>query len=278
MVSKLFQAWNPSGTEVITGSEDGYVSQFNIKKSLNILTFRASVNQRKESVNSVVLYPENDRQLLVGTFSKISLWDLDTKTSLRVFEGGHMDNIVSILFVNPLLFLTVGAGEQDHTVCLWSIKDESEAVHFSADEPVEEVFAKTETADDHGLLIGVITKSGSLNYYEHNWSGRKKRKPVQPLKTVQIATEKQDSIKNKVSSIPILAAKFTDECSTNKCIQLAHGPPWKPVFESLMCDKLDKLTCLVRPNATQNGKSNDILGASNIVVCPKTESSLIIRT
>jgi WD40 repeat protein len=225
------------------------------------------VSRRKEPVHAVVLVPDNDLQLLVGTVAKITLWDLDTKTSIRMFEGGHMGNIVSIVFASASMFLTVGASEQDHTVSLWSVKDESEVVHFSANEPVKEAFAKIDDTDGQGMSIGVITKSGSLNYYEHNLSGRKKKKPVKPLSTVQIATEKKDSIKAKVCLIPILAAKFTDESSEDKCIELAHGSHLKPVFESVQCEQMDKLTCLVRPVATLNGGSNDISGVSNIVVC-----------
>jgi WD40 repeat protein len=226
------------------------------------------VSRRKEPVHAVVLVPNNDLQLLVGTVAKITLWDLDTKTSIRMFEGGHMGNIVSIVFASASMFLTVGASQQDHTVSLWSVKDESEVVHFSAKEPVKEAFAKiVNTEDGQGMSIGVITKSGSLNYYEHNLSQRKKKKPVNPLSTVQIATEKQDLIKAKVCSIPILAAKFTNESSENKCIELAHGSHLKPMFESVQCEKLDKLTCLVRPVATLNGGSNDISRVSNTVVC-----------
>jgi WD40 repeat protein len=250
------QAWNSSGTEIITGSEDGYVSQFNVKKSLNTLRFQASVSRRKEPVHAVVLVPNNDLQLLVGTVAKITLWDLDTKTSIRMFEGGHRGNIVSIVFASTSMFLTVGASEQDHTVSLWSVKDESEVVHFCADETVKEAFAKIDDTNVQGMSIGVITKSGSLNYYEHNLNEPNKKKLrstwedlthrrfnppiVKPMSTIQLSNDMQDII---------LAAKFAED----KCIVLAHGTPSKPVFESVQCQQVGKSTCLVRPVATRFG-------------------------
>jgi hypothetical protein len=110
-----------------------------------------------------------------------------------------------------------------------------------------------------GMSIGVITKSGSLNYYEHNFKNMPNQKKlrstwedlthrrfyppnVKPMSKIQICnSDIQEDI--------ILAAKFADKSIKDKSIFLVHGTPSKPVFVSVQCQQ----SCLFLPVATRFG-------------------------
>ncbi len=224
------------------------------------------------------------------------MWDLAAKTSLKLFEGGHIGPVTSIVLIPNNIksnnnddgdktknlkpeerFLSLASSEQDHNVSLWNL-DQAEASHhvsFAANEPVTSVF--TAGANLPTLAIGVITKSGILNYYEHTIAAADKKvknKPIKALSTLQIAAEKNLSSK-RVHKIPVLAAKFAshDIDDDENRIEFAHGSHLKPTFESLDIDTMEKSTCLIRPapvllSNNNSSNSNDVSSASGVVVSP----------
>ena len=242
-----------------------------MKKGLNTLKFRASVsNNRKESVNSMALHPDNENHLMVGTVAACSLWDLETKTKLRVFEGAHIGSIIETFFVNSSMFLSAGASGEDHSVTLWNYENESESFTFSANEPVQNAFALADNkkgAEEGIISIGVIAKSGTMYYFEHN-SGSRKKRSKKPVGTVQVASEKIKSTNSKVGISPILIGRFeTSTTNDENSLEFVHGSLLKPIFESITCNSIEKVTCLVRPTENSSNHTKDeINGKSDLVV------------
>ena len=242
-----------------------------MKKGLNTLKFRASVsNNRKESVNSMALHPDNENHLMVGTVAACSLWDLETKTKLRVFEGAHIGSIIETFFVNSSMFLSAGASGEDHSVTLWNYENESESFTFSANEPVQNAFALADNkkgAEEGIISIGVIAKSGTMYYFEHN-SGSRKKRSKKPVGTVQVASEKIKSTNSKVGISPILIGRFeTSTTNDENSLEFVHGSLLKPIFESITCNSIEKVTCLVRPTEnSSNHTKAEINGKSDLVV------------
>ena len=243
-----------------------------MKKGLKTLKFRASVsNNRKESINSMALHPDNENHLMVGTVAACSLWDLETKTKLRVFEGAHIGSIIETFFVNSSMFLSAGASGEDHSVTLWNCENESESFTFSANEPVQNAFALADTKGGEGIIsIGVIAKSGTMYYFEHNPGSRTKKRSKKPIGTVQVASEKIKSPNSKVGISPILIGRFEETTTANNdenSLEFVHGSLLKPMFESINCNSIEKVTCLVRPIEKSSNHTNDeINGKSDLVV------------
>ena len=211
-------------------------------------------------MNSLALHPEHQNQLLVGTVAELGLWDLDSKTQLKVFEGAHAGPISTAIFVTSSLFLSAGASADDHSVTLWNCEKESEKFTFSATEPVQNTFAKAHTEGD-GVSIGIVTKSGTLHYFEHNTNSRKKR--AKAVGTIQIAAQDLTSTKNGkvVDKTPIMIGRFDE-----KSLEFVHGSHTKPTFETLEFDKIEKNTCLVRQPQSSSNHVEQINGKSNLVV------------
>ena len=244
-----------------------------MKKGLNTLKFRASVSNRKESVNSMALHPENENHLMVGTVAACSLWDLETKTKLRVFEGAHIGSIIETFFVNSSMFLSAGASGEDHSVTLWNCENESESFTFSANEPVQNAFALADkkSGEESIISIGVIAKSGTMYYFEHNsGSSSRKKRSKKPVGTVQVASEKIKSPNSKVGISPILIGRFETTSTANadeNSLEFVHGSLLKPTFETITCNSIEKVTCLVRPiEKSSNHTKDEINGKSDLVV------------
>ena len=233
---------------------------------------------RKESVNSVALLPENENLLLVGTEAVLSLWDLENKAKLKIFEGVHRGSIVSTVFVKSSFFLSAGASEEDHSVALWNFENESEYFTFSAEERVQNVFAQAHK-EGEGISIGIVTKSGRILYFEHV-PGVSRKKSKKPVGTIQIASDSKntDSIPSSANSkvvvkIPILIGRFSavkdSEDDSMLSIDFVYGSHLKPTFENINCDKVEKVTCLPRTiqkanhMEEKNGKSNLVVRISS---------------
>ncbi len=84
------------------------------------------------------------------------------------------------------------------------------------------------------------------------------------LQTIfQIASEKDAS--GKVKPIPILDGRVVGD-DDNLSLRVVHGNYIRPVFETLVYDSLETLTCLVRQPPTANGQQKSTAGSSNLVV------------
>lgn len=272
--------WTNDGADVITGSREGFICKYRVKKGLNTLKFRSSVsNNRKESVNSMALHPDNENHLMVGTVAACSLWDLETKTKLRVFEGAHIGSIIETFFVNSSMFLSAGASGEDHSVTLWNYENESESFTFSANEPVQNAFALADNkkgAEEGIISIGVIAKSGTMYYFEHN-SGSRKKRSKKPVGTVQVASEKIKSTNSKVGISPILIGRFeTSTTNDENSLEFVHGSLLKPIFESITCNSIEKVTCLVRPTENSSNHTKDEINGKSDLVVPTTNSVTVL--
>ena len=78
-----------------------------------------------EPLASVALHP-SERSLLVGSLSRLTWWDLDTHSSLRTFEGGHVGSVSTLAVVtssiNNCYVITGGNSVQkDHTLTVWQL-------------------------------------------------------------------------------------------------------------------------------------------------------------
>ena len=78
----------------------------------------------------------------------------------------------------------------------------------------------------------MVTHSGVVHTFTHNFAASagagtgKKRKPVKPKHTVQIATEK--AADGSVGAVPVLDARFVDSAAS---LAVAHGSKQAPTFE-----------------------------------------------
>ena len=64
---------------------------------------------------------------------------------------------------------------------------------------------------------------------------------------------------------PILSGRFDGKNNDTSSIEFVYGSHLKPTFESISCNEIEKVTCLVRP--TQKTNHVDVInGKSNLVV------------
>ena len=70
----------------------------------------------------------------------------------------------------------------------------------------------------------------------------------------------------KVTVTPILSGRFDGKNSdATTSIEFVYGSHLKPSFESINCNEIEKVTCLVRPTQKTN-HVDEINGKSNLVV------------
>ena len=105
--------------------------------------------------------------------------------------------------------LSVGNSSDDYTVSAWKLsleddtksKDARKSVQmtdsmvakFSVNESVRSVFVQQpsdqkldKSKENEEPLIGVITKTGVLHCFKHEFSSPKKKKPIKPKKSLQV--------------------------------------------------------------------------------------------
>ncbi len=126
-------------TEVFTASSDGFIGHFNVKKSLLIGKIRCGEGTKTDPVHSVAVHP-SDRSLLTGSVARITWWDLDTRSPLKMFSGAHLGPI-AILTLVPLsselcYLVSGGSSEQDHTLAVWNLKLDKSPIAQKSDEAV----------------------------------------------------------------------------------------------------------------------------------------------
>jgi len=130
---------------------------------------------------------------------------------------------------------------------------------------------KTSVGDEEEeTTFGVVTHSGVVHTFCHvlATSGGKKRKPVKPKHTLQIATEK--AADGSVAAVPVLDARFAGADQ----LSMVHGSKLAPTFERLELSSMEKLTCLIRtPKAL--GPKTEEGGATNLVV-PETSGVKVL--
>ena len=106
--------------------------------------------------------------------------------------------------------LSVGNSSDDYTVSAWklSLEDDTKSkdarnsvqmtdsmvAKFSVNESVRSVFVQQssdqkldKSKENEEPLIGVLTKTGVLHCFKHEFSSPKKKKPIKPKKSLQVA-------------------------------------------------------------------------------------------
>lgn len=303
-------AWSSNCDDLYSVSQDGFISHSSVKKCAVLTKFKGNVGGGGEAtascdpLSSVALHP-SERSLLVGSLSRLTWWDLDTHSSLKTFEGGHVGNVSALAVVtssvNNCYVITGGNSVQkDHTLTVWKLnlteessktskKSTAEALKFSVNESVRSILTCDEGGregkgtpkgrsrkasvgnEEEDITFGVVTHSGVVHTFTHNFAAGagKKRKPVKPKHTVQIATEK--AADGSVGAVPVLDARFIDSG-----LAMAHGSKLAPTFERLETGSLEKLTCLIRnPKAlgSKAGAGGD--GNTNLIV-PETSGVKVL--
>jgi len=319
--------WNIEGTEIFSCSVDGFICQIDIKTSKLLSKFhtncsdkagqvstvsRSGTGRGREPLYSICLHP-NERSVIVGSLSRLTWMDLDTKSALKTFEGGHVGVVTSLTILQmykQCYVLSAGDSSEDYTITAWKLsldedidlKDkgklkkqglqqssDSIIAKFSANESVRSVFVPSfyedkstnnsvRSEENNEQLIGAITKSGTLHCFKHEFSPTRRKKPIKPKSSIQLATEKDSN--GHTNSIPILDAKFDiphDKSST--MVQISYGNHIRPVFESIEYESLDKHTCLVRPShlilPNKQAAGGEIQATSNLVI-PDTSNVRVL--
>ena len=127
----ITQAWSTNCDDLYSVSQDGFISHSSVKKCAVLTKFKGNVGGGGEAttscdpLSSVALHP-NERSLLVGSLSRLTWWDLDTHSSLKTFEGGHVGHVSALAVitssVNNCYVITGGNSVQkDHTLTVWKL-------------------------------------------------------------------------------------------------------------------------------------------------------------
>ena len=152
----------------------------------------------REPLHSICLHP-SETSIIVGSVSRLTWIDLDTKSCLKTFEGGHIGAVTSLTVLQSwkqCFVLSCGNSSDDYTVSAWklSLEDtDSMVAKLSVNESVKSIFVQKTTNEkvdkpkgNDEPLIGVITKTGVLHCFKHEFSSPKKKKPIRPKKSFQV--------------------------------------------------------------------------------------------
>ena len=193
-IIKSHQAWTISGSDLYTCSEDGQIGHCRVNARKSKPTFEKFRPEAKKSkLFSLALHP-SEASALVGSTSKILWVDLDTKSTLRAFQG-HQGNVISLEVIHntvsaPLL-ASAGSGERDQVISVWSLDPEAAKttlpeVTLNANEGVRSLCGLS-ASKERDAVIGCVTASGNFQCFEYDPAGkRKKGKSVKPRFTVQV--------------------------------------------------------------------------------------------
>lgn len=156
----------------------------------------------------------------MGSLSRLTWIDLDTKSPLKTFEGGHVGVVTSLtmLQMNKQCYvLSAGDSSEDYTITAWKLSLDEEIkqikssekhkqniqqsgdsiiAKFSVNECVRNVFvmqpssvnkiSHSATAEEKTeQLIGAITKTGTLHCFKHEFSSMRRKKPIKPKSSIQ---------------------------------------------------------------------------------------------
>ena len=151
----------------------------------------------------------------MGSLSRLTWIDLDTKSPLKTFEGGHVGVVTSLTMLQTnkqCYVLSAGDSSEDYTITAWklSLGDEINKIQssenqnsgdsiiakFSVNECVRDVFVMQKQGINqitHSVMaeektdefIGAITKTGTLHCFKHNFSSTRKKKPIKPKSSIQ---------------------------------------------------------------------------------------------
>ena len=159
----------------------------------------------------------------MGSLSRLTWIDLDTKSPLKTFEGGHVGVVTSLtmLQMNKQCYvLSAGDSSEDYTITAWKLSLDEEInqmkstekhkqniqhsgdsiiAKFSVNECVRDVFimqqsslnkiSHSATAEEKTeQLIGAITKTGTLHCFKHEFSSIRRKKPIKPKSSIQVRT------------------------------------------------------------------------------------------
>jgi uncharacterized caspase-like protein/tricorn protease-like protein len=105
-------AFSPDGRQILSGSLDDTLRQWEVKSGTQTLEFKGHAG----SVRSVAFAPDGRGALAGGTDKVLHLWDATSGASIRVFKG-HSDYIRSVAFARSGQYVL--SGSDDKTMRLW---------------------------------------------------------------------------------------------------------------------------------------------------------------
>ena len=242
--------WNSEGTEIFSCSVDGFICQIDIKTSKLVSKFHTNCSDKaiqvssasrkgtgrgREPLYSICLHP-TERSVIVGSLSRLTWMDLDTKSPLKTLEGGHVGVVTSLTVLQmykQCYILSAGESSDDYTITAWKLTLEGEidpqdkgklkkqshhtssdsiVAKFSANESVRSVCVspiigdKTSNnsaiSEESEQIFGAITKSGTLHCFKHDFSATKKKKPIKPKSSIQVRNISKLCLGPKTSIIP----------------------------------------------------------------------------
>merc|ERR1712226_885581 len=137
-------AWNSGSSEIFSCSLDGFICQIDIKASKLMSKFHAnhndtssgktnsasrkSLGRGREPLHSICLHP-TERSVIVGSLSRLTWMDLDTKSPLKTLEGGHVGVVTSLTVLQmykQCYILSAGESSDDYTITAWKLSLEGE--------------------------------------------------------------------------------------------------------------------------------------------------------
>lgn len=184
---------------------------------------RSGIGRGREPLYSICLHP-SERSVIVGSLSRLTWMDLDTKSPLKTFEGGHVGAVTSLTILQmskQCYLLSAGDSSQDYTITAWklsldedidmklkaknkihNIQQSSDSIvaKFSVNESVRSVFVlqtpwnksgtDSVSSEDKSFepIIGAITKTGTLHCFKHEFTPTRRKKPIKPKSSIQVYT------------------------------------------------------------------------------------------
>ena len=178
----------------------------------------------REPLHSICLHP-SEKSVIVGSLSRLTWIDLETKSPLRIFQGGHVGVVSSLktLQVGQQCYvLSAGDSSQDYTITVWklslddltditqktknklpAIQETSDSIvaKFSVNESVRSLIVLQLPTDklsqgDQSVkpknqaserIFGAITKTGTFHCFKHDFLPSRKKKPIKPTVSLQVS-------------------------------------------------------------------------------------------
>jgi len=122
--------WSSNCDDLYSVSKDGFISHSSVKRCSVLTRFRGSSSSSGnegavEPLSAVGLHP-SERSVLVGSLSRLTWWDLDTQSTLKTFEGGHVGFVSSLAVVTSSThncYVITGGNnvQKDHTLTVWPL-------------------------------------------------------------------------------------------------------------------------------------------------------------
>ncbi|XP_014663435.1 PREDICTED: WD repeat-containing protein 43-like [Priapulus caudatus] len=240
-------AWDNMSDSLFSCSNDKYIVQWSISSGKVLHKWKGD----KSAVYSVCLSP--DRKQLLSASRCIKLWDIDTRSLLKVFIG-HSSEVVCLRCITPSAaqeskkdgYYVLSSAAGDRLINAWYVKsavetDKNAVASFSVTDEPEQLHHCISQSNRHPGLLAVATRQGKLHVFEYQLNGRCK-KPLQPKLTLHIATSGDSGETPK--PISVIGVHLLNDRQQN--ILIVYGDFTRPKFERLPYSTTENEVCLIR--------------------------------